>query len=425
MRTPKGPSPKIDRLLKNAADLVTQGSTILAAAKALGATRDSLYGATRKHWQEWHNAKREAESRQRQERRRQAEQVVAFVRETAGTDAILGDVPAYYAMARWADEYCRALGEDLFPPTSESPTLSEVFEGEYIRARLFEHSENTIGLYRVIIRKWRLITGDPAVPEITSSHLALFRDAIGRMEGRDGKLSSPVTVRSGLRHVNTLLSFAGPQDRQNRDALGILEKVPWVKWPRQIMKIPKGVAVEHVEAVYRAADKMRVPRIPGVDTAAWWRALIVLVYNTGLRRRTVFSIRMADVVWDDCSLHLPGERFKSARPQIVPLNQTTMQHLEKLRGPREYLLAWPYRNEYFWTLFNKLQSEAGIAEADRFGLHAMRRQLATTYARESPELAQLALGHTGFSVTKDHYIDPEALRPAVDRLPQPKAFTQA
>ena len=68
----------------------------------------------------------------------------------------------------------------------------------------------------------------------------------------------------------------------------------------------------------------------------------MLAFNTGLRKSTLFSLRMSDVRWDDCCLIVPADKSKTRRQQIIHLNAVTMEHLRATRTEREFLLRWDY-----------------------------------------------------------------------------------
>jgi len=64
--------------------------------------------------------------------------------------------------------------------------------------------------------------------------------------------------------------------------------------------------MENLQAVYKAAALMAVPEYPGIDPPAWWRTLIAVAFNTGHRRRTLFSMRMKDIDWERRLIVIPG-----------------------------------------------------------------------------------------------------------------------
>lgn len=168
---------------------------------------------------------------------------------------------------------------------------------------------------------------------------------------------------------------------------------------------------------------MVIPEIAGVESPDWWRALLVVAYNTGLRRRSLFELRIADVDWRFHRVDLPPCRMKSRRAQTVHLNPTAMVHLERFKTDRVLVFPWPYNLRHFHTTFHRLQWDAGLPRKSHFGLSNLRKTCATTLWAQSPEAAQLVLGHVSIGTTQTHYVQgTDIAARALDGLPQPQAF---
>ena len=241
--------------------------------------------------------------------------------------------------------------------------------------------------------------------------------------------ASPNSVRAHLRVVQLLLDKLGPPGRRNRDGLGILDIVPWALPPRQVQRIPRTVKLAYLSDCYLAAVGMDRPKFPGVRPPAFWRALLTVAWNTGLRRGTLFSMRSDEIDWTGCRLMLPAERMKSRRPMVVHLNPAALAALRSIRADRELVFQPPspaWSKSQFYKLFHKLQDLAAIPKKDHFGLHDIRRTAATALWEINPGAAQFALSHTSSDVTRKHYVDggPLVAR-ALDALPQPQALAAA
>ena len=356
----------------------------------------------------------------------------AEVRAIAGTPAILAIPADYMRTATTLDAYMReTYGNSLFPvPTAEQiklgaeHTLSSFYENYYLPVCASNSSQESITLYRLILRRWALLTGDPPLSKIDSSLLALFRDAQAAMPGRRAHLKSSVnTVRMYLTHLQAIIDKAGPPDRRNRLAAGLIPQAPYVKKPQAEFKEARIVPEQLINDCYMAAVAMSTPQIDGFKPPAWWRALLVLVWNTGLRYRTVFGLRMSHVDWENSRLVIPKEITKGRKKIILPLNETTLEHLRAIRTKRDFLFPWPGVREWFRKQFKKLQKEAGIPPLMQFGLHAIRRTVATRLWKQSPQAAQLMMGHSSLIITQQHYVnDSEVIREVMDGTKQPDAF---
>jgi integrase len=222
------------------------------------------------------------------------------------------------------------------------------------------------------------------------------------------------------------LDKAGPPSYRNRDAAGIIPQPPWIRKPRAQEKPVRIVTPQELSDVYLSAIAMNTPRIPGFKPAAWWRALLVVAYNTSLRRRTLFEARMEQMDWVQHCLVIPAKQMKSRRPHVTHLNATAVAHLLKIRTDRELLFPWPHCKRHFDTCFHKLQTAAAIPEHEHFGLHDLRKTHATLLWESSPAAARLSLGHTNDDITRRHYVAPDGIvARALDSLQQPQAFLDA
>ncbi|MFH1266675.1 MAG: tyrosine-type recombinase/integrase [Planctomycetota bacterium] len=352
------------------------------------------------------------------------EDVVAMTRATAGTDAMLVDPLRYLRMATKADAWVRSRGEVLFK-TIASVTLRNFYEQYYLPQCMAPDACDGYKLqFEVVLRRWELVTGDPGIQAIDNELLVKFRDFLTKMPGKEpGTTLSPNSVRRFLTYTQRLLDHAGPPGRRLRSAAGILTSVPWTKPPRVILHTPRTVALETVIKVYQAAKKMRVPKLPGVAAADWWRTLIVTVLYTGLRRRTLFELEMGDIDWSRKLLDIPPERLKARRGDVVHLNPIAFEHLERIRTDRVKVFGHTWGKRTFHDAFHRLQDLAGIPRQAQFGLLILRKTFGSLMVEHSPEAARLALGHTLFRTSEKHYVQATGfVAEGIDKLPQPNAF---
>ena len=275
----------------------------------------------------------------------------------------------------------------LFPHDGQK-TLCDFFQGYYLPNQLqaVDAKPCTIEQYRTVLRRWAAVTGDPPLEKITVETLTLFRQFLERCPGNKGRLkASTHTVRKGLRHVLTVLNKAGPPGPRCRDAAGILPSTPWIRSPKAEDSVPRTVSPEVLSAVYDAAACMDAPWVEGIKPPAWWKALIVLAFNTSLRRRTLFEMRLDEISWNDHKILLGGERFKNRRRMTVHLNAVAFEHLQTIRAPqRKLVFPFPFSQGHFNKLFHKLQTIAGIPKKEWFGLHVIRKTAASILWDFSP-----------------------------------------
>jgi integrase len=342
----------------------------------------------------------------------------------AGTSAVVANAPLLKSAER-CDQWCRERGESLFPTSGETSTLVDFFEQYYRPIVIPDARESTLKEYRSTLRSWCLFTGNPPLAEITNGTLQRFRDCLSKSPGRQaGELKSPNTVRKNLIAVATLLAKAGPAGHHNRDGAGLIPNVPYVRAPRKILREPRFVRPELIESCYAAAAKMSSPFVRGVKPADWWRAFIVILFNTGLRRVALLSLRFSDVNWQAATLSVRAEISKTLRGQTLPLHPVVIDHLRAIQTDRQVIFEWRYHKRHVIFLFHRLQELAGVPANECFTIHDLRRTVATLHWQHSPAAAQLLLGHSGGNVTTDHYVNrQQILSNAMATLPQPAAFT--
>jgi integrase len=346
----------------------------------------------------------------------------AIVKNQAGTDAVLDDPPGQVRRAAAATRWAAKNGIEVFR-SGDMPTLVTFFRDYFAPMRLADGSPATIAAYEVTLRRWKAITGDPPLAEITNTMLLHFKECLTQLPGRHGA-ASPNTIRRHLRHIQTILNKAGPPGWHNRDAAGLIPTIPWIRPPREQLGLPKIVDEAVLNAAYMAASSMDLPTIPGVSPTDWWRALLVLAYNTGLRRRSLFELEWSFIDWHARLIAFAPSNMKSGRGHVVPLNDIAADHLRRIRTDQRLVFEWPQSTKRFHLAFHQLQTAAGIPRDKHFGLHNLRKTHATLMWAENPEAAQLQLGHSGADVTIRHYVAAGGIiARALDHLPQPEAFT--
>ncbi len=411
-----GATKRTRNYIAQAARIIVLGATYKQAAIELGTTDRNLRDIRQHHPSLWKAARKEAEL--------DLVQLVQQVRSEAGTDRVLENPDAYLARATAADKWITQKGESLFPTTGKL-TLCSLFETHYLRLRLADATEGSIDRYRITLRRWRLITGDSPLAEITRDLLATFRDVLAASAGVvTYRRMSPTTIQGHLSNIQTLLEFAGPPGPRRRDCLGLIDRPPWIKPPQRQLRIPSIVSVDHLNAVYLSAPCMDTPHDLPFKAAAWWRGVLVLAYFTGLRAGTLFALRMEWIDWAKRRITIPPQAMKARRPHLAYLHPVALEHLRTIRSDRELVFPLPWVRRQFWIHLRKLERFAAIPPRDYFGLQALRRTAGTKVAEKSgPEVAVLFLGHAPQGVTMRHYVRPDGLlEQAAMGIPVPAAF---
>lgn len=344
------------------------------------------------------------------------------VRQLAGTPSMPEDLDTYVLAGVRAYEWSHGRGEKLFD-RGDALTLPEFYERHYLPLR--PQAKETIEFHQIVLRRWAVLTGDPPLAEITKEHLALFRDSLSKMRSlKSVGYMSPNTVVGYMKKVQAFLDKAGPAGPRNRDAVELIAKVPWVKPPREIYRAVRIVSEETLNNFYLGCVAASRPRSADFKPPAWWRALVVVPYNLGIRRGTLFALRMQWINWERRCIIIPPEVTKTGQEQILPMNAVVFEHLNAIRGERERVFDFGRCiDRYFYTYWHRLQDACGIPSDQHFGLHDLRRTCATVLWEHNPQVAQFALGHASDRMTRKHYVLGQGmLARAVEQMPQPSAF---
>ncbi len=264
-------------------------------------------------------------------------------------------------------------------------------------------------------------------------------------ELRVSRRLSPHTLEAYQRDLARLMAFADGEERELL-ALGRPELEAFV---RQLMSAglsPRSVArvVACVRSFFRflvsdgqlgasPADDLHAPRAwpalpkflaldevdrlleqPDVETPAGLRdrALLELLYATGMRVSELVGLRLADVHLEGGYLTCLG---KGARERVVPIGRTATDWVSRyLSGPRDAMLKGRVASHLFpnargggeltrvgfWKIIKKYGAQAGLSRD--LSPHVLRHSFATHLLERGADLRviQTLLGHADLSTTQ-------------------------
>jgi len=187
--------------------------------------------------------------------------------------------------------------------------------------------------------------------------------------GRNGTISAS-TVNKHLTAIGKILRTAGPADDRNPLGYDLLERPPRLAKLRTTTELREDLSLAEIEQWWDVVETARRPRIPGVAPADWWRAWLLLSYNTALRISTTLQVdwRHLKGEW----LHLPGEIMKGGRAAKVYLNTAGRRAIERVRTDSDRVLSWPYRIRSFHTVRRSGGEIAARPQAERHRPAALR-----------------------------------------------------
>ena len=173
--------------------------------------------------------------------------------------------------------------------------------------------------------------------------------------------------------------------------------------PKLWSNLPKSLQPSEVEALLRA---------PAVDTNEGLRdrAMLELLYATGLRVSELIRVRVDDVVMDAGFLRTMGKGSKerivpfgdAARDAIVTYIEHGRPNHDKYADPHLFLTVRgrPMGRQAFWTKIGHYARLAGIKT--HISPHVLRHSFATHLLENGADLrsVQLMLGHADISTTQ-------------------------
>lgn len=191
--------------------------------------------------------------------------------------------------------------------------------------------------------------------------------------------------------------------------------------PRAWAALPKFLSLEEVDQLIARPD---LDRPIGVRD----RAMIELLYATGLRVSELINVRLADLHLDEQYLTCVG---KGSKERLVPIGEQAAdwirtyisdarkQLLKGRQSPKLFVNArgGPLSRVGFWKILKQYARAAGFAQ--RVSPHVLRHSFATHLLDRGADLRaiQLMLGHADLSTTQIYTHVLEArLRAVYDRF---------
>ncbi|MGE0605505.1 MAG: tyrosine-type recombinase/integrase [Pirellulales bacterium] len=331
--------------------------------------------------------------------------------------------------------------DDFSPPPprwTPAARLSQIAEA-FIRDEMRDADDKTVTALRESLDKWISLTGDPPLSSIDRELLLEFLRRLALCRGKKkGSLLSAATIAKHKRQLQPLFDYCGPRDRKHDNALSILKKAPYFPRPKRARKQTKVLKAKtkppftliEIANMLDAADAATLPVLdaPGgslIQPGEFWRALMIVLYNTGLRIGSALALR-----WEWINggwVSIPGEHYKGGAATDLPFNAYAWEAIQNIRTARE--TVFPLRgNGVFKGMgrrhldrqLDRIKRAAGLPADDGRYFHAFRRATALQLTLGSGiDAARFALGHAAADVTKDHYVGGKPAEEYLARLPQP------
>jgi integrase/recombinase XerD len=189
--------------------------------------------------------------------------------------------------------------------------------------------------------------------------------------------------------------------------------------PSTWLALPKFLTVAEAEALLQAPDEKKPQGVRD-------RAMLEVLYGSGLRVSELASLRLAEINLEDGFLVCRG---KGGKERIVPLGRSSCRavrrYLDEVRplvdkdGREELFLSRrgrPFTRQGVWKLLRQHAAKAGVAA--KISPHVLRHSFATHLLERGADLrsVQLMLGHSQITTTQIYtHVSRERLRRVYDK----------
>ena len=255
-------------------------------------------------------------------------------------------------------------------------------------------SQNTLGAYRADLMTLAREMASQG-KTIDSSSKADLLDFIAQ------RVESGAKPRSTARQLSSFRRFFRHVLRE-----GVRKSDPTadIEMPRIGRTLPKTLSEDEVDALLNA---------PNTEEPLGHRdrAMLELLYATGLRVSELINLRQSQVNFNQGVLRIVG---KGDRERLIPLGDESQRWLrEFINGPRMEILLerqtdylFPTRRgnrmtrQAFWHIIKRYAEKAGVRK--KLSPHSLRHAFATHLLNHGADLrvVQMLLGHSDLSTTQ-------------------------
>ena len=267
------------------------------------------------------------------------------------------------------------------------------------------YSKSTIDNYLSAINRFLNWLKKENLPDIKSLTPQTILNYQTHIQNKNYSLSTQHVFLRGIKHFFTYLT------QENQILFNPAAKI---HFPKLGNRLPKHIPTE--------PEMLTILELPRTDTHKGLRdkALLELLYSTGLRRQECANLKIADIDLKDNTVRV--NQGKGQKDRIVPLGKTAGEHIKQyILNSREHYLKNTTEESLFLNRMGKPLSAAMITIIIReyrkqagfnypFTTHSIRRAFATHLIKNqaNPLYVQKLLGHTR-GETLNRYVKVAAL----------------
>lgn len=187
-----------------------------------------------------------------------------------------------------------------------------------------------------------------------------------------------------------------------REGLSKHDPTAYLEARKSWQTLPRFLTPEEIERLLQQPDL-------GTDAGARDRAMLEVLYASGLRVSELLNLKLADIDWEMGTLKCFG---KGSKQRMVPLGRSSLEHLQRYLPRRQKLLGEasshylfvepggrPLTRQKIWLLLKDYGKTAGV---DYVTPHMLRHSFATVLLKNGADLrsVQLLLGHSDIGTTQ-------------------------
>jgi integrase len=275
-------------------------------------------------------------------------------------------------------------------------TLKRYFAETYQPLKLVNCSPKTLEKYESVIRKFsEFLACDATLHHLTD-------ETLDRFIAFSAKRVQASSVNSYITNLLAIWRHAWKKRK-------VAELPRDVDKLRENKTLPDAWTVEELGRLIKAACEIDC-RSVGMPGRQWWPAMILTLYDTGLRIGAALKIKAEELDLEAGLVRVRAEDQKHKADQFFHLHEDTRNALWLIGADRrELVFNVPNPVAFKTTMyaqFNRILKAAGLYKGeggDKF--HKIRRTSATCLAdATSPAESQKHLGHSSMSVTM-RYLD--------------------
>ena len=255
--------------------------------------------------------------------------------------------------------------------------------------------QRTVDLIIYTIKPFAEFLGrEPTLDDL--DELTLARFIAHRLRSR-----AAATVKKDRSHLRACWEFAARR--------GLVKTWPTIVPIKVPERVPEAWTTDQMRKLIESAGKEQVT-LDGIPAGLWWRALLMLAYDTGERCSALVEMRWRQFL-GDAVIFTAETRKKKQRDILREISPETVAALLAIRGSRgleEKIFPWPRTQSYLWRRLEIILKRAGLPSGRRDKFHRIRRTTASYYEAAGGS-AQRLRDHASPQTTR-LYLDPRIVK---------------